>query len=100
MTVTFWGTFQLALVNVMLPCETVPSLTLPEKTITVTLSVGWLSSTMVNSAAPPASVVTRPDVGATVIPAVSLSMFVIATPGWLTAAYFASLVVTGPTAIV
>ncbi len=100
MTVTVWGTYQLAVLKVTLPGETVPSLRLLEETATVTLSVGWLSSTMVNSAVPPASVVTRPAVGATLIPAVSSSMFVTATPGWRTAAYCASLVVGGPTAIV
>ena len=42
----------------------------------VTSAVGCASSTTVNVAVPPASVVTRPLVGVTVIPAVSLSVLV------------------------
>src|SRR2546423_713933 len=42
-------------------------------------AVGWLVRTMVKLAAPPASVVTKPDVGLTVMPAVSLSVLVALT---------------------
>jgi hypothetical protein len=42
----------------------------------VTFAVGCEASRTVNVAWPPASVVVRPDVGLTRIPAVSLSMFV------------------------
>ena len=42
----------------------------------VTSAVGWLASTTVNVAVPPASVVTSPAVGLTVIPAVSSSWLV------------------------
>ena len=45
----------------------------------VTFAVGWLVSTTVNVAVPPASVVVRPVVGVTVMPAVSLSVLVTAT---------------------
>ncbi len=42
----------------------------------VTFAVGWVFSTIVKVAVPPASVVTKPLVGLTVIPAVSLSVLV------------------------
>ena len=45
----------------------------------VTSAVGCVFSTTVKVAVPPASVVVRPDVGVTVMPAVSLSVLVTAT---------------------
>ena len=45
----------------------------------VTSAVGCELSTTVNVAVPPASVVIRPEVGVTVMPAVSLSVLVTAT---------------------
>ena len=45
----------------------------------VTSAVGWVLSTTVKVAVPPASVVVRPDVGVTVMPAASLSVLVTAT---------------------
>jgi hypothetical protein len=75
-TVTVCGVFQFAAVNVTLATEMVPSAVLLLLSGIVTLAVGWLFNTTVNDALPPASVVVSPDVGLTVIPAVSLSVFV------------------------
>ena len=61
----------------------------------VTFAVGWLVSTTVNVAVPPASVVTRPVVGVTVMPAVSLSMFVTADVGRVEPAVAGSVLVAG-----
>ena len=55
---------------------TVPSAVFELLNPIVTFAVGWLVSTTVKVAVPPASVVVRPDVGVTVIPAASLSVFV------------------------
>jgi hypothetical protein len=60
--------FQLPFVKVRLD-ETVPSLESELLRAIVTLSDGCVSSTTVNSAVSPASVVTRSLVGVTVIPA-------------------------------
>src|SRR5438045_6585634 len=78
-TVTVWGVLQFAVVNVRLAGATVPSARLPLVTGITTSATGWLVNRTVNVAVPPASVVTRPAVGATVIPATSLSVFVTAT---------------------
>ncbi len=67
-TVTVWATFQLTVVKVTLAGATVPSVRSLLVSPTVTFAVGWVSRTTVNVAVPPASVVTRPEVGATVIP--------------------------------
>ena len=78
-TVTVLATFQFAGVKVRLTGATVPSVaSLLARGITTT-AVGWLLSTTVKLAVPPASVVTRPAVGLTVMPAASLSLFVAAT---------------------
>ncbi len=79
MTVTVCGTFQSAVVNVRLAGATVPSAGLPLETAITTSATGWLVSLTVNVAVPPASLVTRPVVGATVIPAASSSVFVTPT---------------------
>src|SRR6266478_5196516 len=71
LTVTVCATFQFAVVNVRLAGATVPSVRSELVNPTVTLAVGWLVSTAVNVAVPPASVVVSPDVGFTVIPATS-----------------------------
>ena len=76
MTVTVWAAFQFALVNVRLAVETVPSAVLLLATGITTSAMGWLVRTTVKLALPPASVVTRPAVGVTVMPATSLSLFV------------------------
>ena len=55
---------------------TVPSVASLELTPIVTSAVGCEFRTIVNVAVPPASVVVRPDVGVTVMPAVSLSVLV------------------------
>src|SRR2546430_8996813 len=68
------ATFQFALVNVTDDAETVPSAVLDEVSENVTLAVGRGFNTIENVAVPPASVVVKPDVGATVTPAVSLSV--------------------------
>src|SRR3954470_15536163 len=75
-TVIVRGVFQFAVVNVTLLTDGVPSPVLLLLSGTTTLLLGWLSRTIVNVAVPPASVVDKPDVGLTVMPAVSLSMLV------------------------
>ena len=79
MTVTVWATLQLAAVNVRLDAETVPSVGLLLDTGMTTSAVGWVLSCTVKLAVPPLSVVTRPAVGVTVMPAASLSVLVTAT---------------------
>ena len=86
MTVTVCGRFQFAAVNLRLEAETVPSVGVLEATGRVTSAVGWLPSFTVKVAVPPASVVTRPAVGVTWIPATSLSVFVTDTFAGLIAA--------------
>ena len=83
-TVTVCGTFQFALVKVRLAGLTVPSVVSLELRPIVTSAVGCVFSTTVKVAVPPASVVVRPDVGVTVMPAVSLSVLVTATSAALT----------------
>src|SRR5438876_898754 len=78
-TVTVWGVFQFADVNVRLAGATVPSAVLLDEIPTETLAVGCELSTTVNVAVPPASVVVRPEVGETVTPAVSLSVLLTET---------------------
>ena len=78
-TVTVWGTFQLAAVNVRLAAGIVPSVRSLEATGMTTSAVGWLFRTTVKLAVPPASVVPRPATGVTVMPAPSLSVFTSAT---------------------
>src|SRR5215467_2090213 len=70
-TVTVCATFQSAAVNVRFATSTVPSATLLELTGITTSAAGWLSSTTVKLALPPASVVTRPETGVTVMPGTS-----------------------------
>ena len=72
-TVTVCGVFQLPLVNVT-EDGTVPSAVFELVRPIVTFAVGCEVSTTVNVAAPPASVVVKPLVGVTVIPAESLSV--------------------------
>ncbi len=62
--------------NARLGLETVPSAGLLLETGIVTLAVGWLFNCTVKLAVPPASVVTSPATGVTVMPAASLSVFV------------------------
>ena len=62
--------------NVRLAGDIVPSEVLLELKPIITSAVGWLVRTIVNVAVPPASVVVKPDVGFTVIPAVSSSSFI------------------------
>src|SRR5262249_62216840 len=64
--------FQSAAVNVRLETETVPSAVLLEDTGIVTSAVGWLVSTTLNEAWPPASVAVPENAG-TEMPAASLS---------------------------
>ena len=79
-TVTVCGVFQFALVNVRLTGLTVPSVVSLELRPITTLAVGCDVSTTVNvGASPPISDVIRPDVGVTMIPAVSSSMLVTET---------------------
>ena len=78
-TVIVRATFQLTEVNVTLAGATVPSLTSSLESAIVTSAVGWLPSTTVNVAVPPASVVIRPASGEMVMFAASSSEFVTAT---------------------
>ena len=78
-TVTVCAMFQFTLVNVRLAGATTPSAGALELSAMVTSAVGWLVSTTVNVAVPPASVVVRPAIGVTVMPEPSLSVLVTAT---------------------
>ena len=73
----------MTLLKTTLAGPTVPSVRSLLETPTVTLAVGWLVSTTVKVAWPPASVVTRPEVGVTVMPAASSSVLVTETSGGL-----------------
>ena len=66
-------------VKVTLVGLTVPSLVSELESAMVTSAVGWEFRTMVKVSKPPASVVTRPSVGLTVMPALSLSVLVTLT---------------------
>src|SRR5207253_8759274 len=90
------GTFQVAEVNVTLPGEIVPSVASPVLRLIDTSAVGWLSSTIVNVVELPASVVVNPLVGATVMPAVSSSVFVADTSAGFMPLYFASGLLAAP----
>src|SRR5439155_1031382 len=94
-TVTLCATFQFAAVNVTDDVEIVPSPGLLLDSPMVTLTVGWLVSTTVKFAVPPASVVVSPLVGETLIDAVSLSIFVSATFAGSRPLYFGSVLVAG-----
>ena len=83
MTVTVCAVLQLAAVKVRLAGETVPSVVSLLDRAIVTSAVGWLPSTTVKVAVPPASVVTRPLVGSTVMPAASSSLLVTDTSSGL-----------------
>ena len=76
MTVTVCGVFQLAAVNVTLAGETVPSRRVAGRQADRHVRRGLRVQHDVNVAVPPASVVIRPLVGLTVIPAVSSSVLV------------------------
>jgi hypothetical protein len=79
-TVTACATFQFALVKTRLAGRTVPSVGMLELNAIVTFAVGCVFNATVNVAVPPASVVVSGVVAAvTVIPAVSLSVFVTRT---------------------
>ena len=69
----------MAAVKVSEVVERVPSLASFVERLIVTSAVGWLFKTTLNCAVPPASVVVSPEVGVTVIPAVSSSVLVTAT---------------------
>jgi hypothetical protein len=88
--------FQLTVVKVTLFGETLPSVGSLLESGIVTVAVGCLFSTMVNVAVPPASVVVKPEVGVTVTPAASLSVFETATSAALAPLYAASALVAVP----
>ena len=73
-TVTIWATFQLAAVKVREEVERVPSVMSELARPMTTSAVGWESRTTEKPAVPPLSVVTRPLVGDTLMPALSLSL--------------------------
>jgi hypothetical protein len=70
------GVFQFAWVKVRLDGLTVPWVKSFELTPIVTSAAGCEVSTTVKLAVPPASLMVSPDVGVTVMPAVSLSRLV------------------------
>ena len=72
--------FQLAGVKVKFAGDTVPSVVSLLESAIVTSAVGWLVSTTVKAALPPASVVTRsPPIDVTVMPAKSSLVLVTKT---------------------
>src|SRR2546428_638028 len=75
-TVTVCATFQSSAVNVSEAGATVPSVTSLEESPIVTSAVGCVTSTNVEIAAPPASVVVTAATGATVMHATSSSVLV------------------------
>src|SRR5437867_679030 len=75
-TVTVCATFQFDVVNVRHTGATVPSVRSLDDNPIITFAEGWVFRTTVNVAVPPDSVVVSPEVGFTVIPATSLSVFV------------------------
>ena len=68
-TVAVCAVFQLRAVKVITAGKTVPSEVSSEERSMVTSAAGWLFKVMVKVSVPPASVVTRPEVGLTMIPA-------------------------------
>src|SRR5438132_1328322 len=93
--VTVWATSQLAGVKVSDETDTVPSAASPEATAMVTPAVGWLVRDTANVAVPPASVVTRPVVGVTAMPATSLSALTSRTSGASRPSYRGSRLTAG-----
>ena len=77
--VTVCVVLQLTVLKVTLDGDTVPSKILLLLRLITTLAIGWVLSTIVKVAVPPASVVTSPEVGLTVIPTKSLSLLVAPT---------------------
>src|ERR1044072_2467437 len=75
-TVTVWATFQLAVLNVRLAVETVPSAGLLLATGIATLAVGWVLRRTVKLAGPPGSVGPRPRGGVAGMPGALFSVFV------------------------
>src|SRR5258706_471251 len=69
-----WGTFHFLFKKMRLAAEGVCLEVWLLLRGMVTFAVGWLLSTTVNVAVPPASVVVNPEVGEMVTPAVSLSV--------------------------
>src|SRR5438067_2421844 len=78
-TTTVCGVFQFADVKVRPETASVPSAVLLLLKGMVTLAVGLLVSAIVNDAVAPDSLVINPEVGVTVIPAVSLSVLLTLT---------------------
>src|SRR5689334_22821718 len=78
-TVKLCTTFQLAALNVSVEVDSVPSPSSLENRLIVTSAVGWLVSTTLYTADPPASVVVVPPTGVIVTPDVSSSVLVTAT---------------------
>src|SRR5262245_34877158 len=99
-TITVWGTLQLAAVKVRLAGATVPSVVSELARPIVTGADGWLVSARVNVALPPASVVTSPATGVTVIPTASLSSFATETLAAFTPLYTGSALTAGAVTIV
>ena len=74
-TIIVWAVFQFPGVKVTDEAEAVPSKGFEDEIPIVTSAVGSDVSTIEKAAVPPASVVVKPLVGFTVMPATSLSIF-------------------------
>src|SRR3569623_2585491 len=94
-TLTVCVTFQFSGVNVTLGGDTVPSVRSLDVCVTVTFAGGCVSSTSVNVAVSPNSETSRPLVGSTVKPAVSLSRFVTETSAGSRPLYAGAVLVAG-----
>ena len=92
---TVCALLQFEVVNVRLDTRRTPSAVLLLDTGMTTSAVGWLLSRTVKLAVPPASVVTRPAVGLTVMPATSLSVLVTETSAASTPEYLGSVLAAG-----
>src|SRR5574341_371864 len=94
-----WAVLQFPGVNSTDDTAIVPSAVLLLESPTVTSDDGCEVRTMLKDAWPPASVVVRPPVGATEIPAVSSSRLVANTVGVRTLLYFVSVDVDWPVTV-
>ena len=99
-TATVCGIFQLAGVNTSDDAETVPSAVLLVARPMVTLASGATVRTTVNEAAPPSSLVTRPDVGVTETPPGSSSLLLTLTSAAFKPLKAASVLVAAAVTIV
>ncbi len=98
--VTVWFVLQFDGVKVRVEGETAPSAGLLEVSAMVTLAVGFEFSLTVNVAEPPASVVIKPLIGETIMPASSSSIFTTDTSEAFVPLYLVSVLVAGAVTMV